>query len=184
MRPGLRPTLSAPLRLLGLASLALIAAPLAPAPAAAQTNREPGAPALSANLIQTNRAVGVRGNLKNTYWVETSDKALDDILGESGRARMASAPAIKTRRTVWMARADIASAPGDEILVQIRSPLTCGTLGCQMMVVSEAGGEKRVLMETVGDTIDAPSTDDVTINAGSKSQRSWRYEGASFRSMR
>lgn len=194
MRPGFRLSLSSSMRLAGVSFIALAAAPLAPALAQMANDPATGASAVAASpnststdTMRTSRAVGVRGKLKDIYWVETPEPAFAAMTDGSEEMRSAAPAQLKVRRKVWTARADVCGLPGEEILVQIRSPLTCGSLGCQMMVMSDAGGTRRVLMQTIGDTIDAPAIDQLTINAGSKSQRSWRYdsraESASFRAM-
>ena len=125
-----------------------------------------------------NRAVGVSGRLRQVYWTTApdSEKYLSDMKLDRESARMARAPATRRHTKVWMARADVCGLPGDEILMQIRSPLTCGTLGCEMIVLSDAGGSPRVIMRTVGDTIDSPVLDGIVINRGSRNQRAWRYD--------
>jgi len=125
-----------------------------------------------------NRAVGVEGRLRQVYWTTApdSEKYLADMQMDRESARISRAPGAMRHTKVWMARADVCGLPGDEILMQIRSPLTCGTLGCEMIVLSDAGGSPRVIMRTVGDTIDSPVIDGIVINRGSKNQRAWRYD--------
>ncbi len=147
------------------------------APASAQTtNSQSVAP--SKYATSTNRAVGVEGRLKEVYW--STAPSSEEYLAEMSMAREASrllkAPGAMRRTKVWMARADVCNLPGDEILMQIRGPLTCGSLGCEMVVLSDADGAPRVLLRTVGDTIDAPVIDGLVINRGAKNQRAWRYE--------
>jgi hypothetical protein len=162
---------------LGLALGAFLAAS-APLPAAAQTREDDNKATLSAAQVQSSRAVGTRGRLSNIYWTEMSEQTLFDMKISSSTRRLPIEPGVRSRAKIWTARADVCDLPGDEILVQIRSPLTCGSLGCEMMVASDAGGAPRVLMRTIGNSIDAPSSDAITINAGAKTERSWRYENA------
>lgn len=126
----------------------------------------------------TNRAVGVEGRLKQIYWsrAPSSEGYLTEMSMAREASRISKTPGAMQRTRVWMARADVCNLPGDEILMQIRGPLTCGSLGCEMVVLSDAEGAPRVLLRTIGDTIDAPVIDGLVINRGAKNQRVWRYD--------
>ena len=156
------------------------------APALAQTAADQTA-ARSKYATSTNRAVGVEGRLKDVYWstAPSSEGYLAEMKMAREAGRLLKAPGAMKRTKVWMARADVCNLPGDEILMQIRGPLTCGSLGCEMAVLSDADGAPRVLLRTVGDTIDAPVIDGLVINRGAKNQRAWRYENdKSFRELK
>ncbi|MCB2114425.1 MAG: hypothetical protein R3C42_05845 [Parvularculaceae bacterium] len=164
-----------------IASCLAICAVSPAAPAFAQTQDEAQAVSASRYARAPNRAVGVEGRMKEVYWAAEPDSARlfakMQMFAEAGR--IARAPGALRHTKVWTARADVCSTPGEEILMQIRSPLTCGSLGCEMLVLSDAGGgAPRVIMRTVGDSIDSPVIDGLIINRGSKNQRAWRYDAA------
>ncbi|MCA8889553.1 MAG: hypothetical protein KDA46_12025 [Parvularculaceae bacterium] len=163
-----------------LAVLALAAA----APAAAQTADDRQSVQLSSSLIMTNRAVGVEGRMKQVRWASAPQRELVDKRLTKTMRRLAAAPDAMGQTRVWTARADICDLPGEEILMQIRSPLTCGTLGCEMVVLSDAGGAPQVVLETVGDTIDTRSPGEIIVNRGDRHERSFRYSVGEFRRMR
>jgi len=156
----------------GIFSLAVSA--VAPAFAQASTRDAAAAPSQSEPVAA--RAVGAKSALRRVSW---SDATIEDLtrlrLGKTALS-LSRAPGALPHTKVWIARADVCSETGEETLVQVRSPLTCGTLGCQMMIVTEAGGAPRVLMQTVGDTIDAPAMDEIVINGGAPRERVWRYD--------
>jgi hypothetical protein len=78
---------------------------------------------------------------------------------------------------VWVARGDVARAPGVETIYHVKGPLTCGRIGCDIAVVSAAGG---LLLETVGETVDVPEPDTLVINEGTPSEVVWVFDGARF----
>lgn len=130
----------------------------------------------SREQIVSARTVGVKGALRSVVWSDASLQDLTQLRLEKTAATLSRTPGAMRHTKVWVARADVCSEAGEETLVQIRSPLTCGSLGCQMMILSEAGVAPRVLMQTVGDTIDAPALDEIVINSGDARQRVWRYD--------
>lgn len=146
--------------------------------AGAQTADRQNATVLSQIEIPAARAVGVKGRLSRVLWSTGSGKDLYAMRLLKTASRLERAPGAMKNTKIWMARADICSPPGDEILMQIRGPLTCGSLGCEMVILSEASGAPRVLLHTIGDTIDSPATDEVTINQGSSRQRDWKYDNS------
>lgn len=135
--------------------------------------------------VDRTQPVGRKGRLRNVYWSVASDEQLYQMQLLKTARELATTPGAMQRTRVWMARADICGAEGEEILMQIRSPLTCGTLGCEMVVLTEAGGGgPRVLMRTIGNSIDAADLDELTINEGTKLERRWSYARGRFQPMR
>ncbi|MBT8472237.1 MAG: hypothetical protein HKN14_13975 [Marinicaulis sp.] len=154
--------------------------------AAAQTAEVQSSEISAQAQFTAQRPVGGRGRLQRVYWSDASTKELFDMRLEKTARQILRLPDAMRTTKILTARADICSTPGEETIMQIRSPLTCGTLGCQMVVLSEASGSPRVIMRTIGDTLDAPAIDQIVINRGSKRQRSWNYSNQrrEFRQMR
>ncbi len=134
--------------------------------------------------IAVNRAVGARGKLRDVYWTDGTEKDLRDMRLSSTTRRLARAPAARKHTKVWIARADVCGSADEEILMQIRSPLTCGSLGCEMVVLSEASGEPKVLLRTIGATIDVDATDEIVVDRDSNRRRNWKYRSGRFQQMR
>lgn len=151
--------------------------------AAAQTNDARSAVAAVKSLEARPQPVGRKGAMSEVFWSTAPSENLYEMRLLKTAREIESIPGAMRNTKVWMARADICSTPGDEILMQIRSPLTCGTLGCEMVVLSDAVGPPRVLMRTIGDSIDAPAMDQLTINSGSTRQRSWKYDRGQFQQL-
>lgn len=126
--------------------------------------------------VSSNRAVGVTGYLRRVPWTNATGADLYNMRMVKMARRLEQTPGAMKNTKIWIARADICSLAGDEILMQIRSPLTCGSLGCEMVILSEASGGPQVLMRTIGDTIDAPGMNQVVVNQGTDRQRSWNYD--------
>lgn len=137
--------------------------------------------ALSQVETTSSRAVGVAGALKRVPWSAGSGADLYNMRLVKMARRLEQTPGAMKNTKIWIARADICALAGDEILMQIRSPLTCGSLGCELVVLSEANGGPQVLMRTIGDTIDAPAMNEIVINQGSNRQRSWKYDRGRFK---
>ena len=148
--------------------------------ASAQSSRNQDAVTDLKSDAPIKRAVGVEGRLKSAFWTTGSERDLFDMRLMKETRRLARAPDAMKNTRVWIARADVSELPGEEILMQIRSPLTCGSLGCELLVISEATGDPRVLLRTIGDTIDAPAMDELVVNKGSSRQRSWKYSREQF----
>lgn len=156
----------------GLFSLA--ASALAPALAQVPTSANDAAP--SQEKVVAARAVGAKSALRGVAWSDATIEDLTRLRLENAALTLSRTPGALRHSKIWIARADVCSETGEETLVQIRSPLTCGSLGCQMMILTEAGGAPRIMMQTVGDTIDAPALDEIVINSGDKRERIWRYD--------
>ncbi|MCB2114424.1 MAG: hypothetical protein R3C42_05840 [Parvularculaceae bacterium] len=84
---------------------------------------------------------------------------------------------VAEKTKVWVATADVASAPGDETFYHVKGPLTCGRIGCDL-IVSSASGD--VLLETVGEGISSPAMDVLVINKGVGASVTWVFDGAHF----
>jgi len=91
--------------------------------------------------------------------------------------KLASVPGVPEQTKVWIATADVASAPGVETIYHVKGPLTCGSHGCELVVVSEA---QNILLETAGDSIEAPEMDTLVVNPGSGSETIWTFNGDTF----
>lgn len=163
----------------GIFALALAAL----APASAQVAASEPAATSQGEAVAA-RAVGVKGAMRRVSWSDATLQDLQRLRLEKTATTLSRTPGALRHTKIWIARADVCSDAGDEVLVQIRSPLTCGTIGCEMVVLNAAGVAPRVILQTVGDTIDSPAPDALIINDGTKYQRSWRYEGVRFQQTR
>ena len=118
----------------------------------------------------SNRAVSIdfsRGGVDDLRNLQ-----LTDLL-----SKIESVPGVSDETKVWIASADVASAPGSETLYHIKGPLTCGSVGCDLIV---AGGSDQILLETVGESVDAPEMDTLIINQGASSETVWEFNGDRF----
>ena len=86
-------------------------------------------------------------------------------------------PGLAEETKVWVATADIASAPGSETFYHVKGPLTCGSVGCELIVI---GGARQRLLETIGERVDAPEIDTLIINQGTSSEVVWVFNGEIF----
>ena len=159
------------------------------AAAAGETEREAIADAAENALSQT-AAVGASDDATDD---ETDDEtgaeappviefargSMDD-LRSAGLTRLIekieSVAGVAEETKVWMATAEIASAAGEETVFQLKGPLTCGRLGCDIAVT----GGGRILLETVGETVSAPQIDTLIINAGADTAVTWVFNGEEF----
>ena len=110
--------------------------------------------------------------------------SVDDLRKDqlsSAVAKIESVAGVAEQTKVWVATADIASAPGIETLYHLKGPLTCGRIGCDLLVVS---GSKAVLLETIGEGVSSPAIDTLVINQGTGSAVTWEFDGARFRERR
>ena len=106
---------------------------------------------------------------------DLKDVQLSDLVKKVERV-----PGVPEETKVWVATADIASAPGIETLYHVKGPLTCGSIGCDLIVIGESGGSRRILLETVGERVDAPEIDTLIINQGTSSESVWVFDGDKF----
>ncbi|GEM_PF-5286392 len=96
-------------------------------------------------------------------------------------ARIEKAPeeALK-KTTIFVASADVASLPGPEAVAFVKGPVTCGRVGCKLVIVGLIDGKKTTLLETLGETIDAPSIDKIIVNRGTEFEVVWEFDGEAF----
>ncbi|WDI32187.1 hypothetical protein PUV54_03145 [Hyphococcus flavus] len=136
-----------------------------PSESADSAQQEPAA----INNNSTRRAVSIdfsRGGVD-----DLRDLQLTELL-----SKLESVPGVSDDTKVWIASADVASTPGSETLYHIKGPLTCGSAGCDLIV---AGGS-QILLETVGESVDAPAIDTLIINQGTSSETVWEFNGDRF----
>ncbi|MBT8472236.1 MAG: hypothetical protein HKP25_08305 [Marinicaulis sp.] len=91
--------------------------------------------------------------------------------------KIEAAPDVAEKTKVWVAEADIASPSGDETIYHVKGPLTCGRIGCDIIVID---GSSSVLLETVGEGISSPEMDTLIINEGSPTEVTWVFDGSEF----
>lgn len=110
--------------------------------------------------------------------------SVDDLRKDqlsSAVAKIESVAGVAEQTKVWVATADVASAPGIETLYHLKGPLTCGRIGCDLLVVS---GSKAVLLETIGEGVSSPAIDTLVVNQGTGSAVTWEFDGSRFRERR
>jgi len=90
--------------------------------------------------------------------------------------KLESVPGVSDTTKVWIADADVASAPGVERIFHIKGPLTCGSAGCDLIVT----GGGHTLLETIGEGIDCPEIDTLVINQGTALEAAWVFNGETF----
>jgi len=91
--------------------------------------------------------------------------------------KIESVEGVAEETKVWVAEADVASAPGAETFYHVKGPLTCGRIGCELIVISASGS---VLLETIGEDVSAPAIDTLVVNQGSGTAVVWVFDGAEF----
>ena len=89
-------------------------------------------------------------------------------------------PGVAEKTRVWVAKADVSRLPGLETIVQVKSPVTCGRIGCNITVLGTVGGTDKIILETMGETIESQRTDRVRIVQGTGKVIEWRFNGARF----
>jgi hypothetical protein len=115
--------------------------------------------------------------------VDFSLGSIDDLRREQLSSlvdELQSVGDVADKTKVWVATADVARAPGVETFYHIKGPLNCGRMGCDLFVIGDAGGSRRVLLETVGEAVSSPQMDTLVINEGTASAVTWVYDGAEF----
>ncbi len=109
--------------------------------------------------------------------------SIADLRGEpvsSLMEKIDSLPDVADRTKVWVASADVCSAPGVETFYHVKGPVTCGRIGCDLVVIGEVGGARKVLLETVGEDVSSPQANTLVINAGGPAAVTWVFDGATF----
>jgi len=92
-------------------------------------------------------------------------------------AKIQEVEGVAYQTKIWVATADVASAPGAETFYHIKGPLTCGRIGCDLIVVSAS---KSILLETIGEGISSPAFDTLVINRGTGEAVTWVFDGVAF----
>lgn len=107
------------------------------------------------------------------------------VLRDSGAGEVATmlerSPRLAARTKVWVAYVDICDLPGDETIMHVEGPLTCGSAGCQMVVTGVVGGRKQIISRMVGDSISVPRRGEIIMNEGTKSETAWSFQGAKYK---
>lgn len=94
--------------------------------------------------------------------------------------KIESVPGVAEKTKVWIAIADVASAPGQEEFFHIKGPLTCGRIGCDLVVMGEHNGVQKVFLETIGESVEAPAFDELVINKGTNQEVIWEFNGEEY----
>jgi len=89
-------------------------------------------------------------------------------------------PGVAEKTRVWVAQADLARLPGLETIVHVKGPVTCGRIGCNIVILGNVGGTEKIILETIGETIESPRRDRIIINQGTEYQIKWRFNGVRF----
>lgn len=87
--------------------------------------------------------------------------------------KIESVEGVAEETKVWVAAADVASAPGEETFYHVKGPLTCGRIGCELIVIGASGS---VLLETIGEDVSAPAMDTLVVNQGSGTAVVWVFD--------
>ncbi len=95
-------------------------------------------------------------------------------------ARIERSTGAEDQTKVWIAHADVASLPGLETIVHVKNPVSCGSLGCELVIMGEIDGKKTVLLRTICETITSLAQDKLVMNQGSKYEMTWVFDGAKF----
>lgn len=91
--------------------------------------------------------------------------------------KISGVPGVADKTKVWVAKSDVASTPGMETLYHVKGPLTCGSVGCDLVVVDQSGS---ALLSTVGESVVSPQIDTLIINQGAATEVTWVFNGAVF----
>ncbi len=95
--------------------------------------------------------------------------------------KIESVAGIAAETKVWVATADVASAPGVETFYHLKGPLTCGRIGCDLILVSAS---KAILLETIAEGVSSPQIDTLIINQGTDAAVTWVFNGSEFQERR
>lgn len=99
-------------------------------------------------------------------------------------AKVESVADVAADTKVWVAEADIARAPGAETIYHVKGPLTCGRIGCDLVVVGDHDGARKVFLQTVGESVSSPGVDTLVINEATPSAATWVFNGEVFEEQR
>ena len=95
--------------------------------------------------------------------------------------KIESVAGVAAETKVWVATADVASAPGVETFYHLKGPLTCGRIGCDLILVSAS---KAVLLETIAEGVSSPQIDTLIVNQGTDAAVTWVFNGSEFEERR
>jgi len=94
--------------------------------------------------------------------------------------RIEKAPGAAKQTKIWVAYADLSSLPGLEKIIHVKNPVTCGSIGCELIIMGDIDGKQTILLRTIGETITSLAPDKLVINQGSKYEITWAFDGARF----
>ena len=94
--------------------------------------------------------------------------------------RIEKSPGAEEQTKVWIAHADLTSLPGLETIVHVKNPVSCGSLGCELVIMGEIDGKKTVLLRTICESITSLAQDKLITNQGSKYEITWVFDGTKF----
>lgn len=107
--------------------------------------------------------------------------SVDDLRRDQLSAPLEKIESVAAETKVWVATADVASAPGVETFYHLKGPLTCGRIGCDLIVVSAS---KAVLLETIAEGVSSPQIDTLIVNQGTDTVVTWVFNGSKFEERR
>ncbi len=107
--------------------------------------------------------------------------SVDDLRRDQLSAPFEKIESVAAETKVWVATADVASAPGVETFYHLKGPLTCGRIGCDLIVVSAS---KAVLLETIAEGVSSPQIDTLIVNQGTDTAVTWVFNGSKFEESR
>lgn len=107
--------------------------------------------------------------------------SVDDLRRDQLSAPLEKIESVAAETKVWVAAADVASAPGVETFYHLKGPLTCGRIGCDLIVVSAS---KAVLLETIAEGVSSPQIDTLIVNQGTDTSVTWVFNGSKFEARR
>lgn len=107
--------------------------------------------------------------------------SVDDLRRNQLSAPLEKIESVAAETKVWVAAADVASAPGVETFYHLKGPLTCGRIGCDLIVVSAS---KAVLLETIAEGVSSPQIDTLIVNQGTDTVVTWVFNGSKFEERR
>lgn len=107
--------------------------------------------------------------------------SVDDLRRNQLSALLEKIESVAAETKVWVAAADVASAPGVETFYHLKGPLTCGRIGCDLIVVSAS---KAVLLETIAEGVSSPQIDTLIVNQGTDTVVTWVFNGSKFEERR
>lgn len=112
--------------------------------------------------------------------IDFSIGSIDDLRRDQLSApleKIESVAGVAAETKVWVATADVASAPGVERFYHLKGPLTCGRIGCDLILVSAS---KAVLLETIAEGVSSPQIDTLIVNQGTDAAVTWVFNGSEF----